>query len=80
MVPYYTKITVKTWISPSKGMKLLLYRKDHVCSKSRPFHVKCMVYRSLNLAVGRLSKKKKKKKKKMVDRFPYIQIAMFSIF
>ena len=45
----------KIWISPSKGTKLHLYGKDHVHSKLRPFHVKIMVCRSLNLAVGRLS-------------------------
>ena len=35
------EIAVKTWISPFKGTKLLLYGKDLVC-------------RSLNLTVGRL--------------------------
>ena len=39
------------------GSKLLLYRKDHARSKLRPFHVKIIVCRSLNLAVGRLLKK-----------------------
>ena len=50
-------------ISLSKGIKLLLYRKDHARSKLRAFHVKIIVCRPLNLAVGRLLKKKKKKKK-----------------
>ena len=44
-----------------KVTKLLLYRKDHVRSKLRPFHVKIMVCRSLNLAVGHLLKKKMEK-------------------
>ena len=35
-----------TWISPSKGTKLLLYRWDHARSKLRPFHVKIIVCRS----------------------------------
>ena len=57
------ELAAKTWISPSKGTKLLLHRKDHVRSKLRPFHVKIIVCRSLlNLAVGRLKKKKKQKK------------------
>ena len=56
-------IVVKTWISPSKGTKLLLHRKNHVRSKLRPFYVKIMVCGSLNLAVDRLLKKKKEKKK-----------------
>ena len=34
MAAYYT---AKTWNSPSKGTKLLLYGKDHVRSKLRPF-------------------------------------------
>ena len=33
MAAYYTELAAKTWISPSKGTKLLLYRKDHVRSK-----------------------------------------------
>ena len=65
MAPYYTELAAKTWISPSKGTKLLLYRKDHVRLKLRPFHVKSMVCRSLILAVGRLLKKKKKKMEKI---------------
>ena len=36
--------------------------KDHARSKLWPFHIKIIVCRSLNLAVGRLLKKKKKKK------------------
>ena len=60
------KIAAKTWILPSKGTKLLLYRKDHARSKLRPFHVKSMVCRSSNLAVGRLLKKKKKMEKIVV--------------
>ena len=64
MALYYTEIAAKTWISLSKGTKLLLYRKDHARSKLRAFHVKIIVCRPLNLAVGRLLKKKKKKKKK----------------
>ena len=64
MALYYTEIAAKTWISLSKGTKLRLYRKDHARSKLRSFHVNIIVYRSLNLAVGRLLKKKKKKKKK----------------
>ena len=40
MALYYTEITAKTWISLSKGTKLLLYRKDHARSKLRAFHVK----------------------------------------
>ena len=35
------------------------YRKDHARSKLRPFYVKIIVCRSLNLAVGCLLKKKK---------------------
>ena len=62
MAAYYTELAAKTWISPSKGTKLLLYRKAHVRSKLRPFHVKIVICRSLNLAVGRLKKKKKQKK------------------
>ena len=61
MAAYY-KLAAKTWISPSKGTKLLLYRNDHVRSKLRPFHVKIIDCRFLNLAVGRLKKKKKKQK------------------
>ena len=64
MALYYTEIAAKTWISLSKGTKLLLYRKDHARSKLRAFHVKIIVCRPLNLAVGRLLKKKKKKKEK----------------
>ena len=70
MAPYYMEIAAKTWILPSKGTKLLLYRKDHVCSKLRPFHVKSMVCRSLNFAVGRLLKKKKKKKMEKIVVWP----------
>ena len=44
------EIVAKTWISPSKGTKLLLYRKDHVRSKLRPFHVKIMIFRSLKFS------------------------------
>ena len=62
MALYYTEITAKTWISLSKGTKLLLYRKDHARSKLRAFHVKIIVCRPLNLAVGRLLKKKKMEK------------------
>ena len=62
MAAYYEELAAKTWISPSKGTKLLLYRKDHVRSKLRPFHVKIIDCRFLNLAVGRLKKKKKKQK------------------
>ena len=65
MAPYYTEIAAKIWISPSKGTKLLLYRKDHVRSKLRPFHVKSMICRSLNLAVGHLLKKKKMEMEKI---------------
>ena len=68
MALYYTEIAAKTWISLSKGTKLLLYRKDHVRSKLRAFHVKIIVCRPLNLAVGRLLKKKKKKKKKKMEK------------
>ena len=68
MALYYTEITAKTWISLSKGTQLLLYRKDHVRSILRAFHVKIIVCRSLNLAVGRLLKKKKKKKKKTMEK------------
>ena len=60
MALYYTEIAAKTWISLFKGTELRLYRKNHARSKLRPFHVKIIVYRSLNLAVGRLLKKKKK--------------------
>ena len=63
MAVYYTKIAAKTWISLSKGTKLLLYRKDHARSKLRAFHVKIIVCSPLNLAVGRLLKKKKKMEK-----------------
>ena len=38
---------------------------DHARSKLRPFHVKIIVCRSLNLAVDRLLKKKKKKMEKI---------------
>ena len=62
MAAYYKELAAKTWISPSKGTKLLLYRKDHVRSKLRPFYVKIIVCRSLNLAVGRLKKKQKMEK------------------
>ena len=58
----YTEIAAKTWISLFKGTKLLLYRKDHARSILRAFHVKSIVCRSLNLAVGRLLKKKKMEK------------------
>ena len=58
---YYAEIAAKTWISLSKGTQLLLYKKNHARSKMRPFHVKIIVCRSLNLAVGRLLKMKKKK-------------------
>ena len=44
------ELAAKTWVSPSKGTKLLLYRKDHVCSKLRPFHVKIIVCRSLKFS------------------------------
>ena len=57
MASYYTENAAKSWISHSKGTKLLLYRKDHAHSKLRPFHVKIMVCRSLNLGAGRLLKK-----------------------
>ena len=50
---YYTELAGKSRISPSK----------HVRSKLRPFHVKIIVCRSLNLAIGRFKKKKKKHKK-----------------
>ena len=43
-------------------MKLLLYRKDHARLKLRLFHVKFIVCRPLNSAVGRLLKKKKMEK------------------
>ena len=46
MALYCTEIAAKTWISLSKGTKLLLYRKDHACSKLRPFHAKIIVCRS----------------------------------
>ena len=62
MALYYTEIAAKTWISLSKGTKPLLYRKEHARSKLRPFHVKIIVCRSLNLAVDRLLKKKKMEK------------------
>ena len=76
MALYYMEITAKTWISLSKGTKLLLYRKDHAHSKLRAFHVKLIVCRPLNLAVGRLLKKKKKKKKmELFGRFPYSMLA-----
>ena len=68
MALYYTEIAAKTWISLSKGTKPLLYRKDHARSKLRAFHVKIIVCRPLNLAVGRLLKKKKKKKKKKMEK------------
>ena len=70
MAAYYTEIAAKTWISPSKGTKLLLYGKNHVRSILRPFYVKIMVCRSLNLAVGRLLKKKKKKKMENIAVWP----------
>ena len=63
MALYYTEIAAKTWISLSKGTKLRLYTKDHARSKLRSFHVKIIVYRSQNLAVGHLLKKKKKMEK-----------------
>ena len=65
MALYYTEIAAKTWISLSKSTQLLLYRKDHVRSILRAFHVKIIVCRSLNLVVGRLLKKKKKKMEKI---------------
>ena len=71
MALYYSEIAAKTWISLSKGTKLLLYRKDHARSKLSVFHVKIIVCRRLNLAVRRLLKKKKKKKRKSrFGRFP----------
>ena len=60
MALYYTEITAKTWISLSKGTKLLL---NYARSKLRAFHVKIIVCRPLNLAVGRLLKKKEKMEK-----------------
>ena len=68
MALYYTEIAAKTWISLFKGTQLLLYRKDHARSILRAFHVKIIVCRPLNLAVGRLLKKKKKKKKKKMEK------------
>ena len=71
---------------PCEGTRLVLYTKDHACSKMRPFYVKIMVYSPFSLAVGRLKKKKKKKKKKekmeksRFGRFPYITLAMFSSY
>ena len=62
MAPYYTEIAANTWISPSKGTKLLL---DHERSKLRLFHVKIMFGRFLYLAVGHLLKKKKKEMEKI---------------
>ena len=59
MAAYYKELAAKTWISPPKGTK---HRKDHVRSKLRPFHMKIIDCRFLNLAVGRLKKKKKKQK------------------
>ena len=56
MAAYYKELAAKTWISPSKGTKLLLY------TKLRPFYVKIIDCRFLNLAVGRLKKKKKNQK------------------
>ena len=60
MAAYYKELAAKTWISPPKGTKLLLYRKDHVRSK-----LKIIDCRFLNLAVGRLKKKKKQKMEKI---------------
>ena len=78
MALYYTEIAAKTWNSVSKGTQLLLYRKDHARSILRAFHVKIIVCRSLNLAVGRLLKKKKKKmEKSRFGRFPYSMLATF---
>ena len=68
MALYYTEIAAKTWISLSEGTELLLHRKDHARSKLRAFHVKIIVCRPLDLAVGRLLKKKKKKKKKKMEK------------
>ena len=70
------ELAAKTWISPSKGTKLLLHRKDHVCLKLRPFHVKIIVCRSLNLAVGRLKKKKKQKK---MEKIAVCPISVYNI-
>ena len=70
MALYYTEIATKTWISLSKGTKLLLYGKDHARSKLRAFHVKIIVCRPLNLAVGRLLKKKKKEKMEKIAVWP----------
>ena len=67
---YYTEITANTWISPSKDTKLM-----YIPLKLRPFHVKIMVCRSLNLVVGYLLKKKKKKMEKIVVRPISIYIA-----
>ena len=76
MAAYYTELTAKTWISPSKGTKLLLYRKDHVRSKLRPFYVKIIVCRSLNLDVGRL---KKKKKKQNMEKIAVCPISVYNV-
>ena len=76
MAAYDKELAAKTWISPSKGTKLLLYRKDHVRSKLRPFHVKIVVCRSLNIAVGRLKKKKKKQKMEKIAVSP---ISVYSV-
>ena len=46
-----SEIAAKTWISLSNGTK---YRKDNARFKLRPFHIKSIVCRSLNLAVGSL--------------------------
>ena len=67
MAAYYTELPAKTWVSPSKGTKLLLYRKDHVRSKLRPFYAKIIVCRSSNLTVRRLKKKKQQKLRFLPD-------------
>ena len=79
MALYYTEIAAKTWTSLSKGTKLLLYRKDHARSKLWASHVKIIVCRPLNLAVGRLLKKKKKKKKKKRKKMEKIAVWPISV-
>ena len=80
MAVYYKELAAKTWISPPKGTKLLLYRKNHVRSKLRPFHEKIIDCRFLNLAVGRLKKKKKKQKMEKIAVCPISLAAYYDYF
>ena len=53
---FYTEVLTIKWRSITRksqrrlGSRFTKLRKDHARSKLRPFHVKIIVYRSLNLA------------------------------